>query len=172
MSIIVKILYPNKEDLVAFEISGERITFGRHPECEICLRDDMMSNHHLRITGLKKRVYIEDLGSSNGSTINAMTLSKRRPFHLDEEVEFGEGYLIALDRMNMTEPELVANRKPHQGAQPLTIYEPEVSNISLDLDVGEVKLLPDDDIDPEIVEDFSGLEKITEVFYYKVLYEE
>ena len=163
-------LYPNKVDLISFEISSQLIIIGRNPECDISLRDDILSGEHLSLSGLNGRVFIQDLESSNGTTLNSMPIKKKRQFHLNEEVEIGGGFLLALDRMKMSEKELINNKKPHQGSQPLTLYEPELSDISLNLQDGEVVM--DKDVDAEILLDLENVMKKVKVSHYRVQYEE
>ena len=71
----------------------------------------------------------------------------------------------------MTDKELIDNKRPHTGSQPLDIYTKEVSDINLAEKYGEVKKLKDN-IDPEILLDCEELMKKTPVSYFKVLYDE
>ncbi|MBT7609552.1 MAG: FHA domain-containing protein [Bacteriovoracaceae bacterium] len=171
MSIIIKLIYPNKEDLIAFEIINMKITLGRNPENDISLRDNILSGNHLTIGNLAGRITIEDLGSSNGTIINSTPIVKRTRVYLQDEIVFGEGFYIALDRTKMTDKELIDNKRPHTGSQPLDIYTKEVSDINLAEKYGEVKKLKDN-IDPEILLDCEELMKKTPVSYFKVLYDE
>lgn len=45
---------------------GESVTIGRDPECEIQLVDLSVSRRHCQAVCKGKRLYVEDLGSSNG----------------------------------------------------------------------------------------------------------
>ena len=172
MSTIIKVIYPNKEDLVSFDIGNLKISVGRNPENDICLRDTILSGNHLTITSLAGRIFIEDLGSSNGTIINSTEAKKRTRVFLTDEIVIGEGFFIALDRSKMSDKELIDNKKPHKGSQPLDIYTKEVSDINIDEHYGEVKVLKNEEVDDEIILDFEELNEKTKVTFYKIQYEE
>lgn len=53
------------------EITGEQMTLGRHPDCDICLKSNTVSRYHARISVLdEERFELEDLGSGNGTFVN------------------------------------------------------------------------------------------------------
>jgi pSer/pThr/pTyr-binding forkhead associated (FHA) protein len=52
-------------------------TIGRAPECAILLQDGFVSHRHARVFRRGGRVWIEDLGSTNGTLLNGERL--RRP---------------------------------------------------------------------------------------------
>lgn len=46
------------------------VTFGQDPSCDVVIADPYMSNRHARAVQYDDgRVYLEDLGSTNGTTI-------------------------------------------------------------------------------------------------------
>ncbi len=61
----------NNGDSSRLEIKGSRVTLGRHPDCEVCLKSNTVSRYHARITVSAADEYqIEDLGSGNGTFVN------------------------------------------------------------------------------------------------------
>jgi len=62
-----------------FLVAGEA-TIGRAPECAIMLQDGFVSLHHARVFERGGRLWIEDLGSTNGTTLNGQRI--RRPAQL------------------------------------------------------------------------------------------
>lgn len=54
--------------LVPADCTG--LLIGRGRQCDICLEDPAVSERHLRITSDERRVYLEDLGSSNGTFLS------------------------------------------------------------------------------------------------------
>ncbi len=61
---------------------GERLTvddeatIGRSPECTISIPDDEFASAvHARVSHLEDGVYLEDLGSTNGTLLNAVPIS-------------------------------------------------------------------------------------------------
>jgi hypothetical protein len=60
--------------------SGDRtLEIGRHRDCLLRLDDDSVSRRHCRLSLEGKKVYVEDLGSSNGTLVNQQ--------HIDGKVE-------------------------------------------------------------------------------------
>lgn len=53
-----------------FKLEGHLWSLGRHPGCEIVLNDTAISRKHFDITRSGDSLFIVDLGSSNGTTIN------------------------------------------------------------------------------------------------------
>jgi len=65
--------------------SGERITLaekpvliGRLPECEITLADPNVSRRHAEVRPFGTGFLVVDLGSTNGTKVNGMTVSERQ----------------------------------------------------------------------------------------------
>ena len=50
MSITVKILYPNKEDLISFQLADLNVRIGRSQKAEVTLQDNMCSGLHMPAT--------------------------------------------------------------------------------------------------------------------------
>lgn len=65
-----------------FEIDQERITIGRRPSNDIVLDDSTVSGNHAAILNLQN-VYVEDLGSTNGTLLNGKPVQKRMLSHGD-----------------------------------------------------------------------------------------
>jgi hypothetical protein len=53
-----------------FHPAGERTTIGRSPDCEIFLDDVTVSRRHAVIVARDSELYVEDLGSLNGTFLN------------------------------------------------------------------------------------------------------
>ena len=51
-------------------LEGDRFSFGRAMDCSVVLNDDSISRKHLEMAIRKGRVYLKDLGSSNGTYLN------------------------------------------------------------------------------------------------------
>ena len=58
-----------------FELTGVEMTIGRAAGCQISLPDDTFaSTVHARVFGRDGAIYVEDLGSTNGTYLNGMRL--------------------------------------------------------------------------------------------------
>ncbi len=54
----------------AFNLVGERSTIGRSPEAEVFLDDVTVSRNHALLVRRRDGLYIDDLGSLNGTYVN------------------------------------------------------------------------------------------------------
>ena len=77
-------------------LSGDEITFGRDPENTVVLDDVQISRHHLRIYRETQNWLIEDLDSTNGTTVNGKTLRKAQKLKHDDTVTMGEDVTFAV----------------------------------------------------------------------------
>jgi hypothetical protein len=72
-----------------FEI-GSGITIGRAPASEIVVDDNFASGSHARVYGADGAVYLEDLGSTNGTYVNGRRVATRARLRADDLVRVGE----------------------------------------------------------------------------------
>ena len=83
------VLVPKERKGAAFEVAGE-ITIGRAPHCTISIPDDtFVSQLHLRLFRNADRLWVEDLGSTNGSYLNGNRLSSIQPFDKGDRLQVG-----------------------------------------------------------------------------------
>jgi pSer/pThr/pTyr-binding forkhead associated (FHA) protein len=60
------------------DLSTGVITIGRHPDCDLTLPDDaFVSQRHLRIGRNATSLWVEDLGSTNGTLVDGRPLTQR-----------------------------------------------------------------------------------------------
>jgi hypothetical protein len=81
----------------AFTLDGERMTIGRSPEAEIFLDDVTVSRNHALLVRRRDGLYIDDLGSLNGTYVNR----RRIESHLlvdGDELQVGKYKLTYLER--------------------------------------------------------------------------
>ncbi len=78
-----------------FDLHGE-LTIGRAAGCGISLPDDTyISNVHARVFEQDGDVFVEDLGSTNGTLVNGAPLSEPRRLRKGDRVQAGETILEA-----------------------------------------------------------------------------
>ncbi len=73
---------------VSWSLSGPRITIGRGLDNDIVLEDASVSRHHAEITREGRRTELHDLGSTNGTWVNAARVTVS-PIHPGDQLAFG-----------------------------------------------------------------------------------
>jgi pilus assembly protein CpaF len=71
------------------EIDRPEAFLGKHAGCEVVLADAKVSRRHVRLTVEAGRVYVEDLGSTNGSTLGGRPLVGRAELPPGEDLGIG-----------------------------------------------------------------------------------
>jgi hypothetical protein len=80
----------------AFNVGGERMTIGRSPEAEIFLDDVTVSRNHALLVRRRDGLYIDDLGSLNGTYVNRRRIESHR-LQNGDELQVGKYKLTYLD---------------------------------------------------------------------------
>jgi pSer/pThr/pTyr-binding forkhead associated (FHA) protein len=73
---------------------GRRILVGRAPSADLRLDDPRVSRLHARIEMRDDGVYVEDLGSRNGTAVDGETVSEPRQLLVDDEITVGGAALV------------------------------------------------------------------------------
>ena len=80
----------------AFNVTGERMTIGRSPEAEVFLDDVTVSRNHALLVARRDGLYIDDLGSLNGTYVNRRRIESHR-LQNGDELQVGKYKLTYLD---------------------------------------------------------------------------
>jgi pSer/pThr/pTyr-binding forkhead associated (FHA) protein len=80
-----------------FNVSGERMTIGRSPDAEIFLDDVTVSRNHALLVRRRDGLYIDDLGSLNGTYVNRRRIESHKLANGDE-LQVGKYKLTYLDK--------------------------------------------------------------------------
>jgi len=73
--------------------AGETI-IGRDPRCDVHLQDDALSRRHLLFVVDDAGATVEDLGSTNGTTLNSKRLRGPHPIHDGDVLQLGSAVYI------------------------------------------------------------------------------
>jgi pSer/pThr/pTyr-binding forkhead associated (FHA) protein len=73
---------------------GRRILVGRAPSADLRLDDPRISRLHARIEMRDDGVYVEDLGSRNGTSVDGTPVTEPRRLEADDEVTVGSAALV------------------------------------------------------------------------------
>jgi pSer/pThr/pTyr-binding forkhead associated (FHA) protein len=81
----------------SFTIEGDRTSIGRSPDAEVFLDDVTVSRNHALIVRRQDGLYIDDLGSLNGTYVNRRRIESHK---LDDgdEIQIGKYKLSYLER--------------------------------------------------------------------------
>lgn len=75
------------------ELANGMIMIGRGGDCQLLLDDDYVSTRHARVVAGETAVYIEDLGSTNGTYVNGMRITAPTTITLQDTVRIGKTVL-------------------------------------------------------------------------------
>ncbi len=103
-----------------YELTKERMTVGRKPSNDIPLDDPTVSGQHAVILNLQN-VYVEDLGSTNGTLINGKRINKRMLKHGDivrighHEFKFTDDTAVEFEATQVLSADAVAEARALRG---------------------------------------------------------
>ena len=80
-----------------FAVDGERMSIGRSPDAEVFLDDVTVSRNHALLVRRRDGLYIDDLGSLNGTYVNRRRIESHRLADGDE-LQVGKYKLTFLER--------------------------------------------------------------------------
>jgi len=80
---------PDGERGREFLVAGEA-TVGRAPGCAIVLTGDYVSAHHARLFERDGRVWVEDLGSTNGTLLNGRRVRRAAAMRAGDRLRIGD----------------------------------------------------------------------------------
>jgi hypothetical protein len=75
------------------ELAGGMIMIGRGADCQLILDDDYVSTRHARVVATANGIYVEDLGSTNGSYVNGQRITAPTTITLADSVRIGKTML-------------------------------------------------------------------------------
>ncbi len=90
------VLEPASQKGTTFEL-GTELTVGRAPGCHLSLPEDtFVSQLHSRVYESDGQLYVEDLGSTNGTYLNGRRLTAPTPMRRGDSLQIGSTKLEAI----------------------------------------------------------------------------
>ena len=80
-----------------FELRGDRMAIGRSPDADVFLDDVTVSRNHALLVRRRDGLYIDDLGSLNGSYVNRHRIESHK-LRAGDELQIGKYKLTYLER--------------------------------------------------------------------------
>ena len=80
-----------------FPVEGERVTIGRSPEANVFLDDVTVSRNHALLVRRRDGLYLDDLGSLNGTYVNRRRIESHK-LQNGDELQVGKYKLTYLER--------------------------------------------------------------------------
>ena len=80
-----------------FELGGERMRIGRSPDAEVFLDDVTVSRNHALLVRRRDGLYVDDLGSLNGTYVNRHRIESHKLSNGDE-LQVGKYTLAYLEQ--------------------------------------------------------------------------
>jgi hypothetical protein len=81
------------EQGASFPLPKEAVTIGRDSEADITIKDPEISRRHARISWQAGSYVIEDLGSTNGTTLNGVKITGIQQLNPGDTIEIGQSIL-------------------------------------------------------------------------------
>ena len=81
----------------SFGIEGERVTIGRSPDADVFLDDVTVSRNHALVVRRRDGLYIDDLGSLNGTYVNRRRIESHK-LSSGDDLQIGKYKLTYLER--------------------------------------------------------------------------
>ncbi len=81
-----------------------QLDIGRNLDCWLTLDDELASRYHARLHIEATRCYVEDLGSRNGTFLNDLRLTGKRPLRVGDRIRVGREVLVFLGNEREAEP--------------------------------------------------------------------
>ncbi|HUG93750.1 MAG TPA: SpoIIE family protein phosphatase [Planctomycetaceae bacterium] len=76
-------------EAVPHELVNDETVIGRLPDCTIQLQSNMVSRRHARVVREGDRVFVEDMGSGNGTYVNGQRIEGRVELDHDDRIKLG-----------------------------------------------------------------------------------
>jgi pSer/pThr/pTyr-binding forkhead associated (FHA) protein len=92
----LRVIEPAAEKGRTFDLTDE-VTVGRASGCQVALTDPTVSQLHARIFRRDGRLFVEDLGSSNGTYLNRKKVSAPTALRRGDRLAFG-GTILEVSR--------------------------------------------------------------------------
>jgi pSer/pThr/pTyr-binding forkhead associated (FHA) protein len=98
---------------------NREIIIGRSSDLDMVLVEDMVSRRHAKISSSEAEIFIQDMGSTNGTFVNGEKIAGRAQLHEGDRILVGTSIIkvVAVDAQTANQSEAEARRRLEAGAQ-------------------------------------------------------
>jgi hypothetical protein len=89
----VLMIFQGSQAGLSAELAGGMVMIGRGADCQLILDDDYVSTRHARVVASPNGIYVEDLGSTNGTYVNGQRITAPTTITLADSVRIGKTML-------------------------------------------------------------------------------
>src|SRR5688572_16352941 len=79
-----------------YPLDARETLLGRHPECQVVLKDSTVSRRHARFVKEGKHYVVDDLGSQHGTRLNGEIVRSPERLHDQDEVQISQVRVVFL----------------------------------------------------------------------------
>jgi diguanylate cyclase (GGDEF)-like protein len=83
-----------------FGIGEDQLVIGRGASCDVRIGDDGVSRRQAHLMREDGRIFVEDLGSRNGTFVNGKRLEHRHPLSVGDKIQVGTSTLVKYARLD------------------------------------------------------------------------
>ncbi len=108
------VVYTHEKEFKEFPVTGEEKVIGRHEEADIRLADNLVSRRHAKIWEENGQVYLEDMGSNNGTLVDGQIIPKTEPVLVHEKavITICSFRMMLLNVLDKPDPSLFTSSAP------------------------------------------------------------
>ncbi|MGZ6092208.1 MAG: ATP-binding protein [Polyangiales bacterium] len=91
---------------------------GRARDCDLTIADQRLSRHHARLSIVEGRLWVEDLGGPNGTTVNERAIRGRVPLSPGDVVGIGKSRITVLSKEGSAPARRLLRQAPDPAQRP------------------------------------------------------
>jgi len=80
----------------SYDLGDREMLLGRHPECQVTLKDSTVSRRHARITTDGNAYYVDDVGSQHGTRVNGELIRGPERLYDRDEIQISQVKVLFL----------------------------------------------------------------------------
>ena len=107
-----------------FPLEQEEVRLGRDLASDISISDPEVSRHHARFFMQDENIFMEDLGSTNGSFLNGLRISSPQQLRQGDVITFGEKIVMVFEKIIYDRDATVVSSQSPRTVQAQPVQEP------------------------------------------------